>query len=278
MPSRSVFLFCLALLAGPQLFAQESPKDLQKHALVMGEMVSFYSEILGEDRLLNVYLPAGYDPDSSRTYPVIYLLDGTYTEDFLHIVGLVQFGSYPWIGWVPESIVVGIANVDRKKDFTFPSAMKEMQEINPVAGGSSAFMQFLEQEVQASIDLLYRTNEQKTLIGQSLGGLLATEILLKRPTLFSHYIIVSPSLWWDEESLLNIDPSDLIKTRQVFIAVGKEGPAMEKDAKSLHEKLAARGLAKERLFFHFIPELDHATALHLSVYRAFQDMTWTELE
>ena len=34
------------------------------------------SEVLGADRAYTVYLPAGYDANKERTYPVLYLLHG----------------------------------------------------------------------------------------------------------------------------------------------------------------------------------------------------------
>jgi hypothetical protein len=80
---------------------------------------------LEEDRILNIYLPEGYGEDSTR-YPVIYLLDGSYNEDFLHICGLVQFLTM--IEVMPKTIVVGIANVDRKRDFTFPDHDRTRQK------------------------------------------------------------------------------------------------------------------------------------------------------
>ena len=43
---------------------------------------SLHSDVLGEDVMVNVYLPAGYDQDADRQYPVVYLLHGlsdTYT-------------------------------------------------------------------------------------------------------------------------------------------------------------------------------------------------------
>jgi Enterochelin esterase and related enzymes len=43
---------------------------------------SVHSEILGEDVMVNVYLPAGYDQSSEKQYPSVYLLHGlsdTYT-------------------------------------------------------------------------------------------------------------------------------------------------------------------------------------------------------
>ena len=38
------------------------------------ERVTLFSQILGEDRPLNIALPADYSPES--TYPVVYALDG----------------------------------------------------------------------------------------------------------------------------------------------------------------------------------------------------------
>ena len=60
---------------------------------------------------------------------------------------------------------------------------------------------------------------------QSLGGLLATEILLKNPEMFDNYFIISPSLWWDDESLLNQAGTLLSKSpdtkKFVYVSVGK---------------------------------------------------------
>ncbi len=256
------------------LRAQKGLPAVQNDPLTIGETLTFASVTLGEERRLNVYLPASYRDSVNSKYPVIYLLDGSYTEDLLHIVGLVQFGSYPWIDWVPESIVVGIENVDRKRDFTYPTTWEELQKEVPTAGGSAAFMQFIEEEVQPMIDRHYRTTNTRTLIGQSLGGLFASEILLKKPKLFSHYVIVSPSLWWDQETLLSYEPDFSAWDGQVFISVGTEGAQMERTAQDLHRLLEKNNLTAEQLFFQFIPELNHATALHLSFYRAMEVLSW----
>ena len=85
---------------------------------VLGVIDEIQSKELTEKRVLNIYLPEGYNKMDTVKYPVIYLLDGSANEDFIHIVGLVQFFSFEWINLVPKSIVVGIATVDRKRDFT----------------------------------------------------------------------------------------------------------------------------------------------------------------
>lgn len=186
---------CMVLLAcSAFLPAQKEIDIIAKSPFRICETVKFYSETLEEDRLLNIYLPHGYDPDSAKTYPVIYLLDGSADEDFIHIAGLVQFGSFSWTKMLPEAIVVGIANVDRRRDFTYPSKNEEERRDFPTTGKSETFITSVENEILPLIAKNYRINGTRTLIGQSLGGLLATEILFKHPHLFDNYIIISPSL------------------------------------------------------------------------------------
>ena len=120
------------------------------------------------------------------------------------------------------------------------------------------------------IEQNYKVNTTRTLIGQSLGGLLGAEILFKKPTLFTNYIIVSPSLWWDDESLLAWEPKGLDATENIYISVGKEGEVMERVAKALYEKLNAIKPSQTRLFYEFFEKQSHGDALHLSVYDAFE--------
>ena len=236
----------------------------------IGEIKIIKSVILDENRTLNIYLPDGYS--SREKYPVIYLLDGSANEDFLLVVGLVQF--YNMTFSMPKTIVVGIANVDRKRDFTFPTNLKDLKKVYPTTGGSAKFIDFVEKELQPYIKTHYKTNDTSYLIGQSLGGLLATEILLKKPDLFTNYIIVSPSLWWDDESLLKAAPvllSTQTDTKKwVYVSVGSEGKIMEKDAADLVQALQRSGKKKMKIDFAPLPKENHATILHNSIYEALK--------
>src|SRR5690606_37465006 len=189
---------------------------------ILGVIHEIQSKELNETRILNIYLPEEYNPKDTTKYPVIYLLDGSADEDFIHIVGLVQFNSFEWVNQVPKSIVVGIATVDRRRDFTFPTTVTEDKSANPTSGHSNRFISFIEKELQPYIQEKYKTSSSKTIIGQSLGGLLATEILFKKPELFNKYIIVSPSLLWDNWSLL-LEPVSNFESTSINIGVGKEG-------------------------------------------------------
>lgn len=256
-------------------FGQEI--DIQKHPFNIGETFSFYSSILGQTPTINVYLPTAYSPDSLRQYPVIYLLDGSADEDFIHISGLVQFGSFSWINMIPETIVVGISTIDRKHDFTFPTHNTKDKEEFPTTGGSENFIHFLGSELQPLIDAEYKTNSEKILIGQSLGGLLATEILLKKPELFTHYIIVSPSLWWDDESLLETELPALSENTAIYIGVGNEVKIMVKDARKLYKKVKSNAANPSNVYFNYFKAQTHGDILHLAVYDAFLKLfaSWT---
>jgi predicted alpha/beta superfamily hydrolase len=261
-------------------YAQRKKQDHRK-PFVLGLIDEITSVQLGEKRILNIYLPEGYHEKDTVTYPVIYLLDGSADEDFIHVAGLIQFNSFSWVNRVPKSIVVGIATVDRRRDFTFPTTITEQKTNAPTSGHSDRFIAFLEKELQPFIEHNYKTNKSKTIIGQSLGGLLATEILLKKPELFNKYVIISPSLWWDNGSLLN-QSSDLLKgdfsyQTNIYVGVGKEGLApgriphvMEVDANLLAEKLKAGKSKSVSIFFDYLPEEDHATISHQAISNALK--------
>ena len=252
--------------------AQEPSKVISQKDFSIGKTIELFSSQLGEIRELNIYLPNNYHEDSSKTYPVIYLLDGSRDEDFIHISGLVQFGSTAWVNMLPESIVVGIANVDRQRDFTYPTSVAEQQAKYPTTGNSEKFIQFIAKEVQPFIEATFNTDDKKTIIGQSLGGLLATEVLFKYPELFDNYMIVSPSLWWDNESLLDYKLESDLSSKAIYVAVGAEGDVMERTAKELFEKLKEGKSASSRIYFDFLADKNHGDALHQAVYNAFEKL------
>lgn len=266
-----LLFFCITSLYSVRAQSKSNP-------FILGTIDTLHSTVLGEDRVLNIYLPEGYNPDSIAAYPVIYLLDGSADEDFIHVVGLVQYNNFSWIDRFPKSIVVGIANINRRRDFTFDVPNLDCVEkmgFNKSGfteyGKSEKFMNFIEKELQPHIEKNYKTVGPKTIIGQSLGGLLCTEILLKKPALFDTYIIMSPSLWWGNEELLQQAPQLLkannFSKKRIYVGVGKEGNVMVNDAKKLSTILKDN---KIETYFDYLPNEDHATMTHQAVYNAFK--------
>jgi len=152
------------------------------------------SHALGETRVIEVTLPPGYSEDSTRRYPVLVVLDG----DLEQPIAATTARFYAETSQLPELIVVGVRNTDRGRDFTpalrpdFPSP----PEI-PVAGGADNFLDFVGDELLPYIDCHYRTAPMRVLVGHSLGGLFAIYTLGHRPGLFTGYIVMEPSVWWN---------------------------------------------------------------------------------
>lgn len=257
--------------------AQAKKNDEKTTPIELGTSHQFFSKELNEKRTLNIYLPPGYKAGDTTHYPVIYLLDGSLDEDFIHIVGLVQFNTFEWIARVPECIVVGIANTDRKRDMTFPTTIPGDKKKWPTTGGSAKFITCIEQEIIPYVEQHFRTNSSRTLIGESLGGLFATQVLFTKPQLFSKYIIISPSLWWNNGTLLKQTPATITGKTTVYVGVGKEGLAptdephvMEVDANVLADKLHSLNNKNLTVYFDYLPEETHATIDHQAVLNAFK--------
>ena len=271
---KSISVICITLFFLITSYPTKADIAINATPFDFATTLSFNSEVLHQVRSINVYLPQSYEKNTDKHYPVIYLLDGSKNEDFIHIAGLVQFANFSWIKMLPDTIVVGISNIDRKHDFTTKSNNHFDQQELPSHGGAEQFIHFLQHELKPLIAKEYRTNGTETLIGQSLGGLLATEILYNHSALFDHYLIISPSLWWDDEALLKSEFKPNHPPKSVYIAVGKEGHVMERVAKELYKQLAHSLKDKSQVKFQFFSEHEHGDTLHLAVYDAFKDIDY----
>jgi uncharacterized protein len=176
----------------------------------IGTIDSLQSNILGEQRKVWVYVPAGAnltDPSASQKYPVVYLLDGD--AHFYSVVGMIQQLSQVNGNVIcPEMIVVGIPNTDRTRDLTpthtdVDPFTRDSAAFLKTSGGGENFIAFMEKELMPFIESKYPTAPYKMLIGHSLGGLLVMQTLAHHNHLFNSYICIDPSMWYDNKKLLN---------------------------------------------------------------------------
>lgn len=266
----------LALVSINTAFAQSTSKPIE-----LGITDFIKSEILDETRTINIYLPEEYNPNDTISYPIIYILDGGVEEDFIHLVGIVRYNTQPWIDRLPKSIVVGIENTNRRRDFTH--AVNNLDFIEkegfskahfPQYGESEKYIAFLEKELQPYIENKYKAKGNKTVIGESLAGLLATEILLKHNHLFDTYIIISPSLWWGDEELLK--NADNLFNSQANKKIYIGAPSKEEDIKMYNEsETFYKALSKNQqvnVIFDYLPDELHSTVIHQAVYNAFKKL------
>lgn len=199
MNMRKIIPFILFLVTQLYLHAQEE--------IVIGKKYAMASAVLGEQRAYWVSLPPDYNSTKylPQRYPVVYLLDGD--ANFHSFTGLLQYLAKGPYAMIPQMIVVGILNTDRTRDLTPTAAGREAffdkkQTMFINSGGGENFIRFLEKELRPTIDSQFRTNGYSILTGHSFGGLTAVNILLNHTELFNSYIIMDPSLWWDNQLLL----------------------------------------------------------------------------
>lgn len=191
--------------------------------IVIGKVDSLYSNILQEQREILIHLPQDFD--NSKQYPVIYVLDAS--QHFYVITGMLK-QLIPW--QIPNSIVVGITNTDRTRDFTPTNVPFQRGHESETSGGASNFMKFINEELKPFINNKYPTESNNTIIGHSTGGLFVLYSFLHHENSFDNYLAIDPSLWWDKEHLVKIAQDQLnkgdFKDKSLYIAVanslGKE--------------------------------------------------------
>jgi predicted alpha/beta superfamily hydrolase len=169
---------------------------------------SLYSDILKEQRNVQVIFPKKYIPNATDKFDVLYVLDGEWNTSLVEL--LYQFLEYA--KFIPTNmIIVSIPNLYRNevnmrdRDFT-PTQTKS----GSISGGANNFLLFLKEELIPFVNKKYPTRiENNILYGTSLGGLFAIYSYLHEPALFKSYITVEPSLWWDNGYLNKIAPEKL---------------------------------------------------------------------
>lgn len=148
------------------------------------------------------------------------------------------------------------------------------------AGGASAFLSFLTEELRRWVKERYEVTDDVTYVGSSMGGLFGTWVLLHHPAAFNRYVIGSPWLCWDEqtstgwEAAYAASHTDLPAT--VFLAAGAEehirgpyaaewlSPAFARadtagHTRRLGDALAAPGYPGLRPTTRILPEETHFT-------------------
>lgn len=264
---------CAGTSTAPRPANTEAQSE-EGHPVVIGRSYTLESRELKQTRRINVYLPPGYAEGQAR-FPVLYLLDGGVQEDFPHIAGLAQLASLNRA--TREMIVVGIEGIDRRRDLTAPSTNPEDRKLAPTSGGSAAFRAFLARELKPWVEARFRTAAgESILIGESLAGLFTVETFLREPALFEHYIAVSPSLWWDGQSLAK-EAAERLRAhpagpRSLFLSIGDEGGGMQEGVDTLVGALKAH--PPNGLKWHYVPLLEehHHTVYHPAAFKALRTL------
>lgn len=236
--------------------AQTSPAI----AIPAHDSFTVVSKALDEVRLVNVHTPKGYQSSAGIRYPVLYMPDGGIDEDFPHVVKSID--SLIAAGRIRPVIVVGIPNTERRRDLTGPTRIASDSAIAKHVGGSATFRQFVRDELFPIIEKRYRTTPERSIVGESLAGLFVVETLLTQPDMFTHYIALDPSTWWNagalaDSSAMYVRKFDT-KSRTLYLA-NSNIKEMADGVRTLDRTL--RALSPGGLTWTYVERLDlsHAT-------------------
>lgn len=268
----SAALAAIAVSAAAPVCAQSGspPSSLTTPSLpvIIGERTTFRSTVLGAEYPLVIYRPGGYERSSER-YPLLILLDGD--GHFHHATGVVDFLVANQR--IPPMIVVGVGNRNRTRDLTPPTDDPQMRA---ATGGADRFLTFLSDELIPYLDQTNRTLDYRVLVGHSFGGLFALHALTTRPEVFDGYISISPSTWWNGQSLVTALPGFLAKHRDLraslYMTTGNEGGDMLASAQNIAEILKRDAPATMQWEFHHMPGETHGSIPHRSLYDGLESM------
>lgn len=216
-------------------------KAQDNSGIVSKRIDTIHSIILNEDRYIWVHVPDKAAVVVSR-YPVIYVLDGQVHFDEVNDI-INRLSKETGKNAANEMIVVGIGNIwQRYRDYS-PTHIISSPWVDShsasISGGGEKFISFLQNELFPHIHSKYTASSIRILIGHSIGGLAVINILLKHPGMFNYYAAIDPSMWWDNQKLLNESKTILanktFEKRTLFLAVANtinmdmDAPQIKKD-------------------------------------------------
>jgi predicted alpha/beta superfamily hydrolase len=252
----------------------------------------FHSTTNGKSYHLAVSLPPHYSPVDSLKYPVLYLLDGSFSFPIAHAARTLL----DIFGEIEELIIVGIGDEwelsyspwmsSRWTDYT-PSA-DPTSDFNPaflnlfnleegalLSGGGPVFLDMIKNEIIPFIDGKYKTTQDRGIAGHSFGGLFAGYCLLSTTDLFSRFGINSPSFWWNKDEILALEQlyaqqNEDLKAK-VFVSVGsKEGTRMVPKMIAFTDSLQSRSYKNLELTSHVFENETHNSVIAASISRTLR--------
>ena len=237
--------------------------DSERHELA--------SRLVDEVFKIHVYLPRRYQ-DLTEPLPVVYLLDAEYS------FGAVAYAIRRLIkdSLIPPVLLVGVAYElpydeyyqRRQRDFT-PTAA-HLDDF-PHAGHAASFARFLREELMPFVNERYRVDpHDRTIVGLSFSGLFCSYLLFKETDLFNRYLIVSPSLWWDNRVLFRYEreyrrTTDRLPARVYFAAGEDDGPSILRDLAAMESLLETRRYRTLDYRVRRFPEETHRTVFPVAV-------------
>ena len=255
-------LSCTMLMNMADAHQAVSGGELKPAVLPGAKEYQLHSNFTNKDYRIQV-LPVGNVKELG--YSVLYVLDGDAL--FPAAAGMAQnmMARAEETNAVPFLIVgIGYPNTlllnptERLQDYTPPSENYENtgDKVNRQFGGAEHFYRFIQEELFTDLAQRFHINKsQQNIFGHSYGGLFGLYSLLNHPEGFRNYLIASPSVWWNQQRILQDLPSFIQQRSKqaeqhigVRFSVGeyeqKLAPYMKQDAQR-QKLLEQRGMISQ---------------------------------
>ena len=171
----------------------------------------FHIEVptIGDILEITVIEPFPGAASAGELFPTLYLLDSRLTLDIIagtkRLFDIFSGGVWP----LCYLVAIGYADPDiaarRFRDYTPTKADLPPGLSQPLpfgTGGAAPYLNVLRSEIIPHLERQYPIDpRERVLIGYSLSGRFATYTLFSEPRAFCRYLIISPSLWWDQGSV-----------------------------------------------------------------------------
>jgi uncharacterized protein len=199
----------------------------------------------GRDYMLYVALPASYEKEPGRKYPVLYMTDGYWCFTLMNAL----YSSLVYDRVVPEYIIVGVGyageNLDYGKLRQWDLLPMELSHGTP-SGHAAEFLAAFEKEFIPFVEHEYHADpSHRVLGGGSYGGLFSLYAMYTKPELFSGYIAVSPAVNAGNNWLFNYEElfakaEKPLKTRLFMSLGGNEWADFQAGIKRFNERISSR--------------------------------------
>ncbi len=268
MHPRSVLLPSLILVALVSPAAAQ-PK-YPAHTIPNSEIRVLPPNAAGRHYQLHVGLPASYEKEPNRKYPIVYVTDGYW--DFQKMTAIE--GSLVYDKVVPEYITVGIGYAGENPDYNTLRRweLSPIPSDNPAnAGHAAEFLQTIETVIIPLVEKDYRVDSSyRVMAGASLGGLFTLYSMYAKPGLFRAYVAATPAVAAGNDWLLGFEDAFVKAGKslngRLFVAGGgNESPGFLGGILRYNQRVASRkhaGLAYE---FRIIDGERHA-GMQLEAY------------
>ena len=148
-----------------------------------------------------IYLPASYDREPARRYPVMYMFDGHnvfFDEDATYGK---SWGMNAYMEKSKKQLIIVAVECNHEGNqrlVEYAPFNFENSEVGKIKGKGSVYMNWLVNTLKPYIDANYRTlpDRRNTIIaGSSMGGLMSLYAVCTYNHIFQRAACLSPSLW-----------------------------------------------------------------------------------